>query len=57
VIVSSYLDERMLVLHDLMDRMGIHVVFYITGTMQNTQFVPDHVEVYYKTYDEGGIVA
>ncbi len=52
VIVSAYLDERMLVLHDAMAQMGYHVVFYITTASRNTT-VPENVEVYFRTFEGG----
>lgn len=53
VIVSAYLDERMLVLNDMITRAGCHAVFYITGSSQNT-VIPDDVEVYFRTWSRGG---
>lgn len=53
VIVSAYLDERMLILHDLLSRMGCHAVFYITGTTQNT-VIPEDVDVYFRAWKGGG---
>ncbi len=52
VIVSAYLDERMLVLHDTLTRMGYRAVFYITALGQNT-VIPDDIEVYFRTWDGG----
>lgn len=49
VVVSSYISERMLVFHDMLEKQGVKVIFYVTTTNQNT-VVPGNVEVYYRAY-------
>lgn len=50
VVVSSYLDERMLNFHAVMRKIGVRVVFYITTSNQNAPVIPEDVEVWFKTY-------
>ena len=50
IVVSSYLDERMLNFHALMRKNGVRVVFYVTTANQNAAIIPDDVEVWFKTY-------
>lgn len=52
IIVSAYIDERMIVFHDAMEKQGVRVMFYITTANQNAIAVPGNIEVYYKTYIE-----
>lgn len=49
VFVSTYLSERMVVFHDIMKKNNIRVIFYIMTTNQNAMYIPDEIEVYYKT--------
>lgn len=50
IIVSPYIDERMIVFHDVLEKQGIKVIFYITTANQNAVIIPNNIEVYYKTY-------
>jgi len=50
VVISSYLDERMINFHQAMRLQGINVMFYITTINQNTLSIPDDIEVFYKTF-------
>lgn len=52
IIVSSYISERMIIFHDEMARMGVHVIFYVTTTNRNADIIPPYIEVYYKTFFE-----
>lgn len=50
IIISSYIDERMIVFHDVLERQGVKVVFYITTANQNAIMIPNNIEVFFKTY-------
>lgn len=50
VIISSYLDERMINFHEIMRQQGINVMFYITTANQNALDIPDDIQVFYKTF-------
>jgi Uncharacterized conserved protein (some members contain a von Willebrand factor type A (vWA) domain) len=50
IVVSSYIDERMINFHSIMRQNGVRVVFYITTANQNASFIPDDIEVWFKTY-------
>ena len=52
IFVSSFLNERMIQFCYAMRRQGITVVFYITTTSSNAQFIPDDIEVHFKAYKE-----
>ena len=54
IIVSAYIDERMIVFHDIMRRAGIRVMFYVTTANQNAISIPSNIEVFYNTYLERG---
>lgn len=50
IVVSSYIDERMINFHDVLARQGVNVAFYVTTVNQNAIDVPGNIEVWYKTY-------
>ncbi len=50
IVVSSYIDERMINFHDALARQGVNVAFYVTTANQNAIDVPGNIEVWYKTY-------
>ncbi len=50
IIISSYIDERMIIFHDILEKNGIHVIFYVMTVNQNIAYIPPNVSVYYKTY-------
>ncbi len=50
VFVSSYLDERMIVFHDVMKRNGVRVSFFVTGGNRNAVAVPDGIPVAFRTH-------
>ncbi len=50
IIVSAYLDQRMLNLHAMLKREGINVIFYITTTRSDISEFPENVEIYYNCY-------
>ncbi len=52
VFVSAFLSDRMIHLARLLRQQGIHISFYITGTINNALIIPDDVEVHFKTYLE-----
>lgn len=54
IVVSGYLDERMIVFHDVMRSLGCRVVFYITGSNRNAVSLPDDIEVYFRTWSGKG---
>lgn len=49
VVVSAYLSERMIHFARLMQRYGAEVIFYITGSSDNTPFIPEDVHVCFRT--------
>lgn len=52
IFVSPFLNERMIHFCYTMRRQGITVIFYITTTSNNAQFIPDDVEVHFKAYKD-----
>lgn len=52
IFVSSFLNERMIQFCYAMRRQGITVIFYITTTANNAQFIPDDIEVHFKAYKD-----
>ena len=50
LVISSYLDSRLLNLHTIMRGFGVNVVYYITTSRKNIGVIPEGVEIYYKTY-------
>lgn len=53
IFVSPYLDDRMLLFHEVVSKYGVRVIFYVTGTNRNALIIPPDVEVYYRTYGGG----
>ncbi len=49
IIVSAYISERMIIFHDMLERQGVKVIFYVTTTNQNAMSIPKNIEVYYRT--------
>ena len=52
IFISSFLNERMIQFCYAMRRQGITVIFYITTTANNAQFIPDDIEVHFKAYKD-----
>ncbi len=52
IFISSFLNERMIQFCYAMRRQGITVIFYITTTSSNAQFIPDDIEVHFKAYKD-----
>ena len=50
IVVSSYIDERMLNFYEIMKQSGVRVVFYITTANQNAAVIPSDIEIWFKTY-------
>ena len=50
IVISSYLDQRLLNLYEVMKQHGVHVIYYITTVRRNIDLLPEGVEIYYKTY-------
>lgn len=50
VVVSAYIDERMINFHAIMARQGVKVIFYVTTANQNAIAIPDDVEVFYRIH-------
>ena len=50
VFITSYLDERMLVFHEMMRRAGVRVSFYVTGGNRNAVAIPPDVPVAFRTH-------
>lgn len=49
VVVSSYIDARLLNLHKIMKEVGVNVIYYITTTRREA-VLPDDVDIYFKAY-------
>ena len=49
VIVSSYLDERLLNLYKIMRGVGVNVIYYITTTRREA-VLPEDVDIYFRAY-------
>lgn len=52
IFVSSFLNERMIQFCYAMRRQGITVIFYITTTSNNAQWIPDDIEVHFRAYKD-----
>lgn len=50
IMVTSFINERMIIFHDALMKQGVKVVFYVTTANQNALVIPDNIEVYYKTH-------
>ena len=50
VIVTPYLDQRMINYHAIMKRQGIDVIFYVTSGRVDVAEYPENIEIYYRTY-------
>lgn len=50
VVISPFVDERMINFYDEMKRAGVDVIFFITTTHDNAINVPERVPVYFKSY-------
>lgn len=50
VVVSPYIDERMINAHRSVKKFGIDMIFYLTTGRNDSNGVPSDVEVYYCTY-------
>ena len=49
VVISSYIDSRLLNLHRIMKEVGVNVIYYITTTRREA-VLPDDVDIYFKAY-------
>lgn len=49
IVISAYLDSRLLNLHRVMKEVGVNVVFYITTTRREF-VIPEDIDVYFKAY-------
>ncbi len=49
IVVSAYLDKRLLNLHAVMKKVGVNVIYYITSTRREA-ILPDGVDVYFRAY-------
>ena len=50
VIVTPYLDQRMINYHAIMKKQGIDVIFYVTSGRVDVAEYPENIEIYYRTY-------
>ncbi len=50
IIITPYIDSRMLRYHSDMRKLGIDVIFYVTSGRKDISGYPENVEIYYKTY-------
>lgn len=50
VIVSPFIDERMINFHAMMKSVGVRVIFYVTTSSHNAAIIPEDVEVWFKTF-------
>lgn len=48
IVVTTFLDQRMLDFHRMMQKNGVKVVFYVLTTYQNAIQIPSDVEAYFK---------
>lgn len=48
VMVTTFLDRRMLDFHGMMKKMGINVIFFVITSYQNAMVIPSDVDVYFK---------
>lgn len=54
LLVTTYLNERMLSFHRALHEEGIRVIFYIVGSGLNASIIPSDVEAYYKVSEWKG---
>ncbi|MBR2848609.1 MAG: DUF58 domain-containing protein [Clostridia bacterium] len=52
VFVSAYISERMIYFAKEMEKRGVSVIFYITGSVSNAAIIPDNVKVFFKIKPE-----
>jgi len=50
IIVSPFVDERMINFHAAMKKAGVRVIFFVTGTSKNAPIIPEDVEIWFRTY-------
>lgn len=48
ILVTAYIDQQMLQVHELLRAKGIALIFYVTTAHNNVMNIPPDVEVYYK---------
>lgn len=48
ILVTAYIDQQMLQVHELLRAKGISLIFYVTTAHNNVMNIPPDVEVYYK---------
>ncbi|MDD4774010.1 MAG: DUF58 domain-containing protein [Eubacteriales bacterium] len=56
IVISSYIDERMIVFHDVLEKQGVKVIFYITTANQNAIIIPNNIKVFFKTYIDKSVI-
>ena len=50
IVITAYLDDRMVEFSHAMKAAGIRTVFYLTTTLKHTDSIPDGIELRYKLY-------
>lgn len=50
IVITAYLDDRMIEFSHAMKAQGIRTVFYLTTTLRHTESIPDGIELRYKLY-------
>ena len=56
IVITTFLDQRMVDFHGMMRKTGVNVVFYVITSYQNARKIPSDVEVYFKpSQREGGV--
>ena len=50
VIITPYLDQRMINYHSVMKKLGVDVIFYVTSGRVDVAEYPENIEIYYRTY-------
>ena len=50
IVITAYLDDRMVEFSHTMKANGIRTVFYLTTTLRHTDSIPDGIELRYKLY-------
>ena len=51
-LVSAYISERMIHFAENMEKQGVTVIFYITGSVSNASIIPDTIKVFFKIKPE-----
>lgn len=50
IVISSYIDRRMVNMHAELSKKGINVIFYLTTGRNEMLEAPENIEIYYRTH-------